>query len=164
MSTSTATPIVPTRDIVLTARDTGEELATIAATVVKVVRKEERGVLAYLASARQKEADPRFGWLIGLEAQLQVATADKPAPDTYFLSRLVDEPYWLLDGHFGPNGVPRFSHSFGERYLNKQRIHTALEALLDEAVRTLGLAAEIGPDIPLVLAAASSDGGAQTPA
>ncbi|RAS59482.1 hypothetical protein C8D87_11494 [Lentzea atacamensis] len=164
MSTSSATPVIPARDIVLVDPDTGDELATVTATVVSVVRKEEPGVLTYLASARQKEANPRYGWMIGLEAHLQIATASNPKPHSYFLSRLVDEPYWLQDAHFGPNGSVDFSHGFGDRTVNKKTINQELQALLNEAARTLGFVDEIGTGAPLVLTASSSDAGAQPPA
>jgi hypothetical protein len=151
----TVTPVIPSRSVVLIDPDTGADLATITATVVTVVRKEEPGILAGLASMSQKETNPRHGWLIGLEAQLQVAIANAHEPHTYFLSRLVGEQNWLQDAHFFPNGTVGFSHGFGARYLTKWGIGSELEALLDEAARLLGLVAEIGAEIPLVLA----DGG-----
>lgn len=148
----TVTPVILARDVALTDPDTGADLATITVTVVTVVRKEEPGVLAGLASMSQKEANPRYGWLIGLEAQMQVTLANADQPHTYFLSRLAGERNWLQDAHFFPNGAVGFSHGFGAREVTKWGIGNELEALLDEAARQLGLVAEIGSEIPLVLA------------
>lgn len=143
MPIDNAAPVVPARDVVLTDLDTGAELS-VTATVVNVERREENGI---------------YGRMIGLDARLDVLFADDTQPHSYFLSRLVDEPFWVQDAHFGPNSFPHFSHGFGARYLRLRGIHPALEALLDEAARTRGLADEIGPDIPLVLPAASPAGG-----
>lgn len=127
---------LPARAIVLTDLDTGEELATVTATVVSLKQRQETGI---------------YGRMVGLDAHLDVLFPGDAGPHSYFLSRLVKEPFWVQDAHFGPNGFPHFSNGFGARYLKVRRIHPALAALLDEAARALGLAARIGPDVPLVL-------------
>lgn len=136
MPINTTAPVLPARDVVLTNPDTGEELSTVTATVVSVEHREENGI---------------YGPMVGLDAQLHVLFAGDTDPHSYFLSRLVEEEYWVQDAHFGPSSFPHFSNGFGARYLKLRGIHPALEALLDEAARARGLAAEIGPDIPLVL-------------
>lgn len=50
-------------------------------------------------------------------------------------------------------------HGFGSRCVKKHGIPPELEALLDEAARTRGLVAAIGPDIPLALAPNPADTG-----
>jgi len=127
-------PVIPAREVVLT----GDDPVTVTATVLDIKHSEEIGV---------------HGRLVGLEARLHVLFPGAGDPHSYFLSRLVDEPFWVQDAHFGPGGFPHFSHGFGARYLKLRGIHPALEALLDEAALDRGLAAEIGPDIPLVLPA-----------
>lgn len=131
-----AAPVIPAREVVLT----GDDPVTVTATVVDITHKEEIGV---------------FGRMVGLDAHLQVLFPSAGKPHSYSLSRLVDEPFWVQDAHFGPNCFPYFSHGFGARYLKLRGIHPALEALLDEAALARDLAAEIGPDIPLVLPARS---------
>lgn len=99
--------------------------------------------------------------MIGLDAHLRVRFAGATAPDGSFLFRLVGESWWVQDAHFGPTGFPYLSCGFGARYMTPRGIGPAVEVLLDEAARTRGLAAEIGPDIPLVLPSTTpaSDGG-----
>jgi hypothetical protein len=136
MPSDTPAPNILTREVVLTEPETGEELSTVTATVVSVERREESGIL---------------GHMVGLDVRLHVGFGDDADPHSYFLSRLVGEPYWVQDAYFGANGVPRFSHGFGARCLKLRGIHPGLEAVLDEAASILGLAAEIGQGIPLVL-------------
>lgn len=138
MPADTTAPVLPARAVVLADPVTGEELPAVTAAVVSVERREENGV---------------YGPMAGLDARLDVQFPDDARPHSYFLSRLVEEPHWVQDAHFGPTGFPHFSNGFGARYLKLRGIHPALEALLDEAARTRGLAAAIGPDIPLTLAA-----------
>ncbi|MGW4527801.1 hypothetical protein [Amycolatopsis sp. NPDC004378] len=142
MPIDTTAPVLPARAVVLTDPDTGEELSTVTATVVSVEHREENGI---------------YGPMVGLDARLHVLFSDDTQPHSYFLSRLLEEEYWVQDAHFGPTSFPHFSHGFGARYLKLRGIHPALEALLDEAARTRGLATAIGPDIPLTLAASSDE-------
>ncbi|WNV83124.1 hypothetical protein [Umezawaea sp. Da 62-37] len=127
-----AAPIIPAREVLLT----GDNPATVTATVLTIEHREEIGVL---------------GRMVGLDAHLHLLMPGATKPHSYFLSRLVGEPHWVQDAHFGPNGYPTFSHGFGARYLKLTGIHTALEAILDEAATARNLATEIGPDIPLAL-------------
>lgn len=140
MPTTTDAPVIPDREVVLA----GDDPVTVTATVVRVERRDEPGI---------------FGRMIGLDATLHVLFPGDSDPDSLSLSRLVGEPFWLQDAHFGPNGFPHFSHGFGSRCVKKHGIPPELEALLDEAARARGLAAEIGPDIPLTLAAPATSGG-----
>lgn len=114
-----------------------EQPVTVTATVVKVEHREDTGILG-----------PR----IGLDAWLDVTFPGDHHPHTHNLSRLVDEPCWLLDAYFSPAGLPGISHGFGAREVNKQGIVPELEALLDQAALQHGLASAIGPGVPLVLA------------
>ncbi|GAB3162125.1 hypothetical protein GCM10027258_80520 [Amycolatopsis stemonae] len=137
-STSNA-PVIPAREVVLA----GDTPVTVTASVVSVERRDEPGI---------------FGPMVGLDAQLAVVLPGRTEPNTYFLSRLVGEQCWMQDAVFGANGYPGFSHGFGSRCVQKQGIVAELEALLDEAARTRGLVAEIGPDIPLTLATPAEPG------
>jgi hypothetical protein len=140
-STSTATdPLIPAREVALA----GDDPVTVTATVVSVERRDEPGI---------------FDRMIGLDAILHIQFHGDSHLDSVMLSRLVEEPYWLQDAHFGPNGFPDFAHGFGSRCVKKHGIPPELESLLDEAARTRGLAAEIGPDIPLTLADVPADAG-----
>lgn len=150
MPVDTANPVIPDRAVVLAAPDGSGEPMTVTAAVLTVEHRSETGI---------------HGRMIGLEAHLRVLLPGATAPDGYFLSRLVGEPWWVQDSHFGPTGFPYFSHGFGARYMTLRGIDPALEALLDEAARTRGLAAEIGPDTPLVLPTPylAGDGGRARP-
>jgi hypothetical protein len=97
-----------------------------------------------------------FGPVIGLEARLHVTYPGDTKPYCYFLSRLIDEPDWVQDAKITPNGFPVISHGFGARYTIPTGIARELETLLDQAALRLGLAEQIGPDTPLVLAAAAA--------
>lgn len=127
---------IAARAVVLTDFDTGEELATVTATIVSLKHRQETGI---------------YGRMVGLDARLNVLFSGDAHPHSFFLSRLVKESFWVQDAHFGPNGFPYFSNGFGARYLKVRGIHPALAVLLDEAARALGLTAQIGLDIPLVL-------------
>lgn len=126
-------PILPARRVVLS----GEEGTAVTATVTSVQRRENDGV---------------YGHIIGLEAHLQLVFPDNDQPYTYVMSRLVDEPYWVIDGLFGPNSFPHFNNGFGARYLKLRGVARELEALLDEAARRQGLVRASAPNTPLVLA------------
>ncbi|HEV7625703.1 MAG TPA: hypothetical protein VGO89_04340 [Streptomyces sp.] len=139
MSEQAAAAVIPPREVVLT----GERPQTVTATVVSIERHEESGV---------------FGAMVGLEAVLHVVFPGYEKPNTYVLSRLVDESAWVLDARFGANGFPFFSHGFGSRCTVLSGVHKVLGALLDEAARKLGLVAAIGDDVPLVLASTESTG------
>lgn len=119
----------------------GEEPVSVTAAVMSIQRREENGV---------------YGRMVGLDARLHVTLPGDTAPHSYFLSRLVDERDWVQDALFGPTGYPHFSDGFGARYTKLTGIAPELEALLDQAALQLGLAEQIGPDLPLVLAAAAA--------
>lgn len=102
---------------------------------------------------REEACDPLLGGdRIGLEAHLQLLQGGEDKATSYFLSRLVGEPCWIIDAKFGPHGYPHFSHGFGARYLKLKGILPELGDLLDTLARKQDLAARIGRDIPLVLA------------
>jgi hypothetical protein len=136
MSSPTSTP----RQNVTLAGEPGDEPLSVTATVEHVTRRQENGI---------------YGRMVGLDALLHLLYPGDKRPHSYCLSRLVDEPCWVQDAHFGPTGFPHFSNGFGARYLKLRGIHPALEALLDEVTRAHGLAVEIGPGIPLILTATS---------
>lgn len=131
-------PTTATSHTVTFPADPGEEPTIVTATVERVERREENGV---------------YGPMVGLDAQLKVLFPGAEAPESYFLSRLVDETWWVQDAHIGSSGFPDFSHGFGARYLRLKGIAAELEVLLDQVARDLGLVTAIGPDVPLVLAA-----------
>jgi hypothetical protein len=137
MTSPTTSPTTTASQTVTLAGEPGEDPLTITAAVVRVERKEETDFL---------------GSRIGLDAHLQLTFPGDEHPHAFFLSRLVDEPCWVLDAHFGPNGYPHFSNGFGARYLKLRGIAAELEALLDQAACGLGLVEAIGPGVPLVLA------------
>jgi hypothetical protein len=141
MPNDTTKPVLPAREVTLGANGAAEQ-TTVTATVVHIQRRDETSF---------------FGPAVGLEGQLEILTVGAKRTGCYFVSRLVDEPYWVIDAHFAANGAPIFSHGFGARYTKLTGLHPALEALLDEAARDRGLAAEIGPEVPLVLASTATD-------
>lgn len=118
------------------AGNPGEQPVTVVASVVHLQIREESSFL---------------GRMLGIEAQLDVLFPGDNRPHTYYLSRLVGEPCWVQDAHFGPNNFPYFSNGFGARYLKLTGIARELELLLDQAARGRGLVDEIGPKVPLVL-------------
>ncbi|WP_406690344.1 hypothetical protein REH65_31235 [Saccharopolyspora sp. ID03-671] len=108
----------------------GEQPVTVCATVPNLQRREETSFL---------------GRVVGLEAQLDVLFPGDNRPHTYYLSRLVGEPCWVQDAHFGPNNFPYFSNGFGARYLKLTGVAPGLERLLDQAARGRGLVDEDRP-------------------
>jgi hypothetical protein len=144
MGGDTPAATILSRELMLTDPDTGEELSRVSAIVVSVERREESGI---------------FGDVVGLDARLDVRVGDDAQPHRYFVSRLLDEPHWVQDAHLWPNGRLDFSNGFGARYLKLHGLHPGLEALVDEAACSLGLAGEIGPDIPLALTSTGDTSG-----
>lgn len=102
---------------------------------------------------RRTEPGPDIlgGDRIGLYARLDLVQGEEPRPTTYFMSRLVGEPEWVIDTKFGPNGFPHFSHGFGSRVTLLKTVLPELADLLDDLARDRGLAAHIGRGIPLDL-------------
>jgi hypothetical protein len=137
------TPQTPSWHTITLADASGNDPVTVTAAVARVARKQENGV---------------YGAMVGLEAVLYLTFPGEERPHSYHLSRLVGEPYWVQDAHFGPTSVPFFCHGFGARYTKLRGVAPELEALLDQAARQQGLIEAIGPDVPLVLAAGSADG------
>lgn len=134
-------PVVPARAVTLPSPATGEDPVTVTATIVTIKRRDEPGA---------------FSRVVGLDATLNILFPGDSTPDSLSLSRLIGETFWLQDSHIGPTGYPHFVHGFGSRSVQKHGVPPELEALLDEAARSRGLAAEIGPDIPLVLTATTN--------
>jgi hypothetical protein len=90
---------------------------------------------------------------VGIEVEFAVTMPGDEKPTVFFLSRLVNEEDWIMDAKFGPNGFPHFSHGFGSRVTIPKGILDELADLLDHQAQELGLAAEIGRGVPLVLSA-----------
>ncbi|HET6285712.1 MAG TPA: hypothetical protein VFG15_03040 [Amycolatopsis sp.] len=132
-------PVLPAREVTLPGAD------PMIVTVMSVDRRAEAGV---------------YGPMDGLDAQIKILFGGDTDPDTLFLSRLAGERWWLQDAHFGPSGLPLFSHGFGSRTVRKDGVPTELDELLCDAARARGLVSEIGPGIPLAFATSS----ASTPA
>jgi hypothetical protein len=124
------------------AGESGETSVTITATVITMERTVERDFL---------------GVRDGLSAQLEVTVPPQDGPNTYFLSRLVNESHWVVDALFGSNGYPHFSHGFGARYLRLQGVVPELEDVLNQHAHDHGLVQALERGVPLVLAEASSD-------
>jgi hypothetical protein len=137
-------PPTPSCHTVTLTDASGKHPMTVTAVVARVARRQENGV---------------YGPMVGLEAQLHLTFPGEKQPDSYHLSRLVDEPHWVQDAHFGPGSVPYFCHGFGARYTKLRGVVPELEALLDQAAREQGLVEAIGPDVPLVLASTRTSEG-----
>ncbi|SRR6266571_135426 len=132
-------PIIPNQTVAI-AGEPGQDPLIVTASVISVVSQEAHGV---------------YGRIVGLDARLHVTFAGRAEPHVYHLSRLVGEEFWAQDAHFRPGSYPHFVHGFGSRTVQVRYTPVELEALLDQAAITLGLAEQIGPDTPLVLAAAT---------
>lgn len=94
-----------------------------------------------------------LGERVGLFAHLEIAVAPDTEPHTYFVSRLVDEPYWVTDDLFRPNGYPVFVHGFGCRYVKARGLPAEVTAPADDYARAIGMVEAIGEGVPLVLSA-----------
>lgn len=81
----------------------------------------------------------------GLSAHLQIGEP----PHSYFLSQLVGETGWIIDAHFGPQGMPYYCHGFGARYLKVRAIAPELANLIDRQAHERGLSYNISQDPPL---------------
>jgi hypothetical protein len=93
---------------------------------------------------------PDRGTLTGLDACLEVETADGRRA-RYFLSRLPGERRWYVDALYPDDGAPGPTNGFGSRPATLHVLPDALEDLLNRFAERQGLAARIGPDVPLVL-------------
>lgn len=90
---------------------------------------------ATVVSLEHRQETDFGGTRAGLSAHLQVGEP----PHSYFLSRLVGETDWIIDAHFGPQGMPYHCHGFGARYLQVRAIAPELAKLLDQQAHELGL-------------------------
>jgi hypothetical protein len=111
---------------------------TVFASVHDLERRRTHGVLR--------------GSRAGLYARLDVSLNCGARPIVHHMSRLEGEPAWVVDGMFAANGMPRHVNGFGARCLTVRGVAPQLDELLSQAARAQGLAAEIGPGVPLVLA------------
>ncbi|MCD9904262.1 hypothetical protein LUR56_37965 [Streptomyces sp. MT29] len=100
---------------------------------------------------KRTEPDGFGGTRTGLEARLDLLAPGAEKPVTFFLSRLTDEPEWVIDAKFGPNGFPHFSHGFGSRVTVAKTVIPEIADLLDDVVRDRAIVAHIGRGIPLDL-------------
>ncbi|MBV9026402.1 MAG: hypothetical protein JO362_22015 [Streptomycetaceae bacterium] len=104
------------------------------------------------ALERREEADYFGGRRVGLYAAFKMALRAGGQPTSFGLSRLEGEPHWVIDDKFGANGFPHFCHGFGSRVTIPRTVREEIAEVLDNLARSSGLAAEIGADIPLILA------------
>ncbi|MFB8023569.1 hypothetical protein ACFC36_33905 [Streptomyces rubiginosohelvolus] len=101
--------------------------------------------------AIRTEPDGFGGSRTGLEARMDLLAPGAEKPVTYSLSRLTDEPEWVIDAKFGPNGFPHFSHGFGSRVTRARTVIPEVADLLDDVVRDRGVVRHIGRGVPLSL-------------
>jgi hypothetical protein len=100
----------------------------------------------------RQEPDVFGGTREGLYARLETRGTPGANPAILYMSRLLGEHRWYIDGEFAANGFPHHNNGFGVRYLRVDTVVDELNALLNERAAELGLTTGTDASAPLRLA------------